>query len=241
MSKYTTGEIAKLCGVSVRTVQYYDTRNILTPSELSEGGRRLYSDEDLKKMKIICFLREVGISLNGIGELFAGENTESVISILLEEQEQILRDELNERKIKLDKLMQIKSELKEIDNFSIESIGDIACIMSNKKKLSRLRMKILPIGIIMDIIEVGTAVWWWQTGSWQPFAVGMGVAVALGVWVSVYYFKRIAYICPQCHEIFKPKFKKVFFAAHTPRLRKLTCTYCGYKGFCVEIYQEEEK
>lgn len=38
MSKYTTGEIAKLCGVSVRTVQYYDTRNILTPSELTEGG-----------------------------------------------------------------------------------------------------------------------------------------------------------------------------------------------------------
>lgn len=52
MSKYTTGEIAKLCGVSVRTVQYYDTRNILTPSELTEGGRRLYfrrgfkTDED---------------------------------------------------------------------------------------------------------------------------------------------------------------------------------------------------
>ena len=38
MSKYTTGEIAKLCGVSVRTVQYYDSRNILVPSELSEGG-----------------------------------------------------------------------------------------------------------------------------------------------------------------------------------------------------------
>ena len=40
MSKYTTGEIAKLCGVSVRTVQYYDSRNILVPSELSEGGHK---------------------------------------------------------------------------------------------------------------------------------------------------------------------------------------------------------
>lgn len=48
MSKYTTGEIAKLCGVSVRTVQYYDTRGILAPSELSEGGRRLYSEDDFK-------------------------------------------------------------------------------------------------------------------------------------------------------------------------------------------------
>ena len=43
MSKYTTGEIARISGVSVRTVQYYDDRGILKPSELSEGGRRLYS------------------------------------------------------------------------------------------------------------------------------------------------------------------------------------------------------
>ena len=33
MSKYTTGEIAKLCGVSVRTVQYYDERGILMSSD----------------------------------------------------------------------------------------------------------------------------------------------------------------------------------------------------------------
>ena len=53
MSKYTTGEIAKLCGVTVRTVQYYDTRGILVPTELSEGGRRLYSEDELKRMKVI--------------------------------------------------------------------------------------------------------------------------------------------------------------------------------------------
>ena len=58
MSKYTTGEIAKLCGVSVRTVQYYDTRGILVPNELTEGGRRLYSEDDLKRMKIICLDRK---------------------------------------------------------------------------------------------------------------------------------------------------------------------------------------
>ena len=37
MSTYTTGELAKLCGVTVRTVQYYDSRGILAPTELSEG------------------------------------------------------------------------------------------------------------------------------------------------------------------------------------------------------------
>ena len=69
MSKYSTGELAKLCGVTVRTVQFYDQRGLLIPSALTEGGRRLYSEDDLKKMKIICFLRDTGLSLDTIGKL----------------------------------------------------------------------------------------------------------------------------------------------------------------------------
>ena len=101
MSKYTTGEIAKLCGVSVRTVQYYDERGILIPSELSEGGRRLYSEDDYKKLKIICFLRDAGISIKSIGELLSESNPSSVISVLLEKQEQLLQNEVKERQKQL--------------------------------------------------------------------------------------------------------------------------------------------
>lgn len=136
MSKYTTGEIAKLCGVSVRTVQYYDSRNILIPSELSEGGRRLYSEQDLKRMKIICFLRDAGISINSIGELLSEDNPGSVISVLLEQQEQLLQEEVRERKAKLEMIDGIRRELKSMENFSVESIGDIAYAMGNKKKMS---------------------------------------------------------------------------------------------------------
>ena len=63
MSQYTTGELAKACGITVRTVQFYDQKGILVPSSLTEGGRRLYSEEDIKMMKIICFLRDTGLSM----------------------------------------------------------------------------------------------------------------------------------------------------------------------------------
>ncbi len=238
MSKYTTGEIAKLCGVSVRTVQYYDSRNILVPSELSEGGRRLYSEDDLKRMKIICFLREAGLPINSIGELLSEEDPGSVISILLNRQEQLLLEEIRENQSKLDMLEHIKRELKGVTNFSVEHIGDIAYMMKNKKKLFRLRLFLILIGIAMDIIEIGTAVIWWQTGIWWPFAVGMCIVAALGVGISIIYFKRVAYICPQCHEVFRPRFKEAFFAYHTPTTRKLTCPKCGHKGHCVETYNE---
>ena len=241
MSKYTTGEIAKLCGVTVRTVQYYDSRNILVPSELSDGGRRLYSEKDLKRMKIICFLRDAGISISNIGELLSEEDPSSVISVLLDQQEEIIREEVNERKAKLEMLDGIRRELKSMEHFSVESIGDIAYAMENKKKMKQLHAILLISGIPIGVIQWTSIILWIATGSWWPFVIWAVLAIPYGIWVSNFYFKRVEYICPHCHEIFKPTMKEAFWANHTPTLRKLTCTYCGYKGFCVETYRKEEK
>ena len=240
MSKYTTGEIAKLCGVSVRTVQYYDTRGILIPSELSEGGRRLYSEEDFKRMKIICFLRDAGISINSIGELLAEDNPGSVISVLLEQQENVLQEEISERQAKLDILGGIKRELKSVENFSVESIGDIAYAMENKKKLKQLHAILLITGLPLNIIQWTSIILWITRGMWWLFAAYVLIMIPYAVWAINFYFKRVVYICPQCHEVFKPNFKEAFWARHTPTLRKLTCTCCGYKGFCVETYGKED-
>lgn len=241
MSKYTTGEIAKLCGVSVRTVQYYDTRGLMTPSELSEGGRRLYSEDDYRRMKIICFLRDAGISINHIGELLSEEDPGSVISVLLEQQEQLLREEVSERQAKLDMLDGIKRELKSVKHFSVESIGDIAYAMENKKKMQQLHAILLITGIPLSIIQWTSVILWIAAGTWQLFALYVLIVVPYGVWITNFYFQRVMYICPQCHKLFRPDFKAALLARHTPTLRKLTCTSCGYKGFCVETYGKEEQ
>lgn len=241
MSKYTTGEMAKLCGVSVRTVQYYDTRNILTPSELSEGGRRLYSEDDLRRLKVICFLRSIDLPINTIAQLLAEENPGSVVDLLLQQQEQMLRDEISQRQEKLHTLEMLQREIRNTENFSIESIGDIACQMENKKKLRRVRCTILAVGIPLEIIEIGTLILGVKTGVWWPFVLGLLIEIAGGVWISRYYFSNVDYICPQCHEIFHPGFREFFWANHTPNTRRLTCPNCGRKGFCVETYGGNKK
>jgi DNA-binding transcriptional MerR regulator/DNA-directed RNA polymerase subunit RPC12/RpoP len=238
MSKYTTGEIAKLCGVSVRTVQYYDTRGVLTPSELSEGGRRLYSETDLQRMKIVCFLRELDLPLSSIGDLLSEEHPESVISLLLEQQEKTLREEIAQRQAQLDKLTDLRRALKELEHFSVESIGDIALKMENKAKLRKLYTVMFAIGIPVGIVEWATIIFWIVTGNWRPFVLFLVVAVPYAVVISRYFFKRVAYICPECHTVFRPSLKEAFFARHTRTLRKVTCTHCGHKGFCVETYGE---
>lgn len=236
MSKYTTGEIAKLCDVTVRTVQYYDTRGLLVPSELSEGGRRLYSEEDMKRMKIVCFLRELGLPIDSISQLLSEADSGSVISLLLDRQERELREKISENQTKMNKLEELKRELKGVEHISVESIGDIAYIMENKKKLKKVRMVMLAVGIPINIIEVVSIVLWIVKGIWWPFVLWLVLDIILGVWVSRYYYRRVAYICPQCHTVFKPVFKEMFWARHTPNTRKLTCTDCGHHGFCVETY-----
>ena len=240
MSKYTTGEIAKLCGVSVRTVQYYDDRGILVPSELSEGGRRLYTEDDLKRMHIICFLREVGLPINSISALFAEENPENIISILLEQQEQVLREELSERQAKLDLIEGIKRELKELDTFSVESIGDIAHVMKQKNKLSKMRLTMVLTGIPVTALQWTSIVLWITNDLWWLFVIWALVAIPWGICISKYYFNHVAYICPECHEVFKPKMKEAFWSYHTPKMRRLTCPKCGRKGLCVEVYAEKD-
>ena len=153
MSKYTTGEIAKLCGVTVRTVQYYDTRGILIPTELSEGGRRLYSEDDLKRMQIICFLRELGLPIDSISQILSEDDSGSVISLLLEQQEQDLKEEIGERQEKLEKLEALRRELKSVETISVESIGDVAYKMSNKKKLKKIHRNLILYAIPLELVQ----------------------------------------------------------------------------------------
>lgn len=62
----TISQVAKLTGVSVRTLQYYDEINLLKPSRLTSSGYRLYNDEDLKKLQQILFFKELDFKLKEI-------------------------------------------------------------------------------------------------------------------------------------------------------------------------------
>ena len=236
MSKYTTGELAKLCGVSVRTVQYYDSRDILTPSELSEGGRRLYSEDDLKKMKIICFLREIGFPIKSIGALFDEEHPDQILASLLDQQEQVLQKELEERQTQLSLLRNMRQTLKTVSHVSVESIGDAAHIMKNKTKLKHLHRIVLGTAVPMGIIEWTSILLGTTQGIWWPFAAYTVLAV---IYISIlvsYYWKRVAYLCPQCHTTFRPTKKNFFLSSGNFTTRTLTCPCCGRRGHCIELY-----
>ena len=85
-SRYTTGDIAKLTGVSVRTVQYYDAKGLLIPNEISDGGRRLYGTAEVERMRVILFLKGLGFKLEQIRSILSDERPERVLVDLLDQQ-----------------------------------------------------------------------------------------------------------------------------------------------------------
>ncbi len=65
----TVNEVSKLTGVSIRTLQYYDTIGLLKPIEYTESGYRLYDDTSLERLQQILLLRELEFSLKEIKEI----------------------------------------------------------------------------------------------------------------------------------------------------------------------------
>ncbi len=241
MSQYTSGELAKLAGVTVRTVQYYDTRGILIPSDFSEGGRRLYNDGDLRKLRIICFLRDMGISINSISEILETDNAEKVISVLLEQQLEEVRTELAEKEKQKNTIETLQREIRHYKQFSIENIGDIASKMKTRKELRKIHMQILGIGMMGNVVEYTTLIIGIVKGEWLPLVIALCLLIPISVGLVRCYYNNVCYVCPECHEVYRPSKWEFFWAKHTPTTRKLTCTACGHLGFCIEVYQPIEK
>jgi MerR family transcriptional regulator, thiopeptide resistance regulator len=65
----TVGEVSELAGVTVRALHHYDELGLLSPSERSEAGYRLYSYDDLTRLQEILIWRQLGFSLAEIASL----------------------------------------------------------------------------------------------------------------------------------------------------------------------------
>ncbi|MFF0728613.1 MerR family transcriptional regulator [Streptomyces sp. NPDC004134] len=66
---YSVGQVSAFAGVTVRTLHHYDKAGLLSPSDRSRAGYRLYSEADLVRLQQILFYRELGFPLDEIAEI----------------------------------------------------------------------------------------------------------------------------------------------------------------------------
>lgn len=236
---YSTGELANLCGVTVRTVQYYDSKGLLHPSEKTEGGNRLYNEDDAAELRFILLLKSLGLGLSQIRGVLESPNRASVAQTLLDEQRAALTDDIAEKRSQLAMLDSLQADIRLTGDISIKDRFGMASHMDNRKAFRKFMAVMVVLGLIVDALWIGTLIYSIMTGAWWTFAVGLAIAVVIISILVNAYWKRVTYICPDCHGEFKPRFKQFFFGAHTPKTRKLTCACCGTKDWCVERWHTE--
>jgi DNA-binding transcriptional MerR regulator len=82
------GELAKKLEMSQRTIRYYEEIGLLNSIRRIEGGRRVYTDADLRRLKLIKRLKIMGLTLSDMQELEAmwtiEKSNEKVLNRLLE-------------------------------------------------------------------------------------------------------------------------------------------------------------
>lgn len=240
--RYSTGELAQLAQVTVRTVQYYDKRGILLPSELTEGGRRIYTESDLERLRLICFLRDMGFSIEQIKRVLAEENAMAVLELLLTDHIQQLEHDLSFKKDQLDTAVNLLSWVRKSSERSIQQLTDMPLTMTNRKALRRLQLQL--IGGLVLIILLFLLTMYCLTQMEQTGLIGFWIALAIltylcGVTGLMWqYKKRICYRCPSCHKTFEPSFKEYVLAFHTPKTRRLTCPHCHQKSYCLELAKD---
>ena len=92
MDGYTVGEVARLAGVSVRTLHHYDEIGLVTPRQRSAAGYRLYADDDLRRLQQVLFYRELDFGLDEIAQVLAESGT--TVEDHLRRQHRLLRERI---------------------------------------------------------------------------------------------------------------------------------------------------
>lgn len=76
--EYTINKLARMAGVSTRTLRYYDQIGLLTPARISSNGYRVYGTREVDRLQQIMFYRELGMALEEIGTILAADDFDSV-------------------------------------------------------------------------------------------------------------------------------------------------------------------
>lgn len=127
--EYTVQKLAKLAGVSTRTLRYYDEIGILKPARINSSGYRIYGQKEVDRLQQIMFYREMDMSL---------DNIKIILSSPAFNEAAALRDH---RERLLEKRQQIDNLIETVEKTIAHLEGRI--IMSDKEKFEGFKKKMI--------------------------------------------------------------------------------------------------
>jgi DNA-binding transcriptional MerR regulator len=118
------GEIANKLDMSQRTIRYYEEIGLLNSIKRVEGGRRIYTDEDLRRLKLIKRLKIMGMTLSEMQELEAMWTIEKSTDKVLKRLSELLENHLKRLDDRITDLDILKNEIIEYQKRIKSKIGE---------------------------------------------------------------------------------------------------------------------
>ncbi|NLY43127.1 MAG: MerR family transcriptional regulator [Clostridiaceae bacterium] len=87
--EYTVHKLAKMAGISTRTLRYYDEIGLLKPARTNSSGYRIYGKAEVDKLQQILFYKELGVSLDRIKDIITSPSFD-ILKALREHREKLL-------------------------------------------------------------------------------------------------------------------------------------------------------
>ena len=104
-------QVARLTGISIRTLQYYDEIGLLKPSKLTTAGYRMYDDDALQTLQQILFFKELGFPLKEIKEILEKPDFDRIAAFKKQKELFLLKRD------RLDRLIQLLERLEKGEQY----------------------------------------------------------------------------------------------------------------------------
>ena len=130
---YTTGQFAKMAGVTLRTIRYYDKIGLLKPSHILDNGYRQYCNKDLITLQKILALKELGFSLEEIYPLII-DNDKDSFKESLKLQTSLINQKMNHLN-NLKATIKSTEKILEHDQISWEKIIELINLTNNDESI----------------------------------------------------------------------------------------------------------
>ena len=108
---YSIGELVKQLNINKETIRYYERIGLISEITRDKNGYRIYTKEDMEKIKFILIVKNFGFSLNEISTLIHDE----ILCGDIKSIKKIVEDKVNEINTKINQLVETKRLLEKVN------------------------------------------------------------------------------------------------------------------------------
>ena len=147
----TVGELARRCGLTVRTLHHYDAIGLLKPSVRSAAGYRLYDRANIERLHRIQALHQLGLSLTDIGDALSGP--QAPLPEVIDRQIANLDRELAKAALLRERLLRLRTQLETGQSPDLADwLDTLETMTMYEKYFSPDELKTLPLHTDPDVL-----------------------------------------------------------------------------------------